>query len=169
MADPPDGLSLTLPHGFRRITDPQQLQQIISGAKTVLPKGSVQSAQASLALIKIYALKRNAISDFSSTVNVIVHDIDTAEDPAEIQSIYPQASQEISKIGGTVTGHQPVTVAGIPALQLSYRLKLSGVNIAGNQIYLIRGMKVFIITVNDDQDYPNKELVPAVLAGVRFS
>jgi hypothetical protein len=169
VTDAADGISVTLPAGYTRLTDTAQLQAVANAASAP-PQLASQIANAGDMFAKGAKIVAYKTPDgaFADNLNIIVSDA-AGMNPADIAQAFPAASQILTSSGATVTGHSAVTVGGQPALQVEYTMPASGFTVNGTQVYIVHAGKVFITSISQAAATPNAADVKAIIDSMTFS
>jgi hypothetical protein len=157
MTDKGDGYALTLPPGYRYVTDPAKSADLLSGedAKSYPDLASqVQNAFAQNA--KLMAV-RSAGGDLT-TINVIVIPAGplTTEGLAQAAT-RKRIAKQLESIGMHGVRASTVTIDGTKGLRVDYRMSAGGRSLTGVQLYVAPGKTLYTTTLA----YPGTEKAPA--------
>jgi hypothetical protein len=137
VADKANGYQVALPAGYLRITSKSDLNEVLKAGTSAVAKAGVSRAMVnkSLKLIAITA-------DGTNTINVVVASAGGMT-PDQLPLAKPALKEEMAKLDAEHFAVKAATIAGGPALRVTYLLPIDGRKVATTQY----------ITVHDDKAY----------------
>jgi hypothetical protein len=170
VTDALNGFAVTLPAGYRRITDKAQLESVMKTGTTVAGSRyeAVMNQYASVgANARVLAFKLGA-ADFSDNLNILAGPAE-GMDAEHIGDIYDKVRPALAgKLGATITGHKIEMVAGTKALRIEYRLTVAQRSLRGTQIYLIHNGRAVVTTITQNDVAASKPEANMIVGSLRF-